>query len=156
MINEACVNLQDYERWRTANNEQFSLHDYAYAVMLTKRVPADALLAFVELVWPNFIEVDGLVLVAEHFDQAKLIDLRSRDYGGSELEFWMNIFSVDGLLQGLPGDCPSHAVSLAKTLQQTWEAKLIRDFPGRRFRVQVVEDESVGDVCVVFNQEQDE
>ena len=87
MTNESRPGLKDYERWRAANNEQFSLNDYAYGVMFNQGVPADAVLALAELVWPRFTEIDGLILLAEQFDRDKLTDLRSREHLGSELEF---------------------------------------------------------------------
>jgi len=143
--------LEDYERWRALNSEPFSLHDYAYAAAFKQCLPADAIVALAAVLWPAFVEVDGLVLLAEQFSAEKLDALRSQGLPANEVEFWMNILAVDGFFQSLPGTSPSHARSLARTLRQAWQAKLALDFPHCRFKVEVVEDEDVGDVCVVFN-----
>ena len=147
---EKNVNLKDYERWRRLNREPFSLYDYAYAAAYQQRLPADAMMAFAMLIWPPFRDVDGLVLLAEQYDATKLARLRSQGLTEAKLEYWMNLLSVDGLFQSLPGATRWHMRAFANTLHQSWRAKLRQDYPMLRFRVEVVIDDEVDDVCVVF------
>ncbi len=153
MANSDHANLKDYESWRRLNAEPFSLFDYAYAVARARRLPADALMAFGAIIWPSFRNVGGMVLLAEQYDPTKLEYLRSQGLSERKIEYWMNLLCIDGFFKALPGATAWHMRSFAETLCQTWRAKLSRDFPTRRFRVEIVVDDEVGDVCVVFYRE---
>ena len=145
------AHLSDYERWKAANAPgELSLFDYAYAAFRSNAVAADGILAIAALVWPTFVEVDGLVLLTEQYTEAKVADLRAQGLSEREVEFWINLFCVDGFFHDLELESPEHQEQLAEILQQSWEAKLVREFPGRAFHVRVVRDADVGDLCVVF------
>lgn len=147
------ASMKDFERWRSANaGQEFSLFDYAYAALCDTRAGADLALAMTKLVWPRFVEVEGCVFLGEQYSLAKESELRSRGFTGPDLEFWINLFSVDGLVRGLPSTSADHEEELALLLRDSWDAKLKKDFPDRFFLVRIVRDEDVGDVCLVFTQ----
>ncbi len=145
------AHLADYEQWKASNApSELSLAEYIHGVFRTKAVAADAILAIAALVWPAFIEVDGLVLLAEQYSPAKLAELRAQGLSEGEAELWINLFCVDGFFLDLEMASPDHEEQLAETLVQSWEAKLAREFPGRAFHVRILRDADVGDLCVVF------
>jgi hypothetical protein len=146
------VALPDYERWRLANlPNPFSLLDYVHGVVSANDLAADIIIAIAQLVWPHFIEVDGVVYLAEQYSEARLSELTSN--GRADAEYWMNLVSVDGLLHELKGGSAEYALSLAELLSRSWAAKLSQEFPQRVFDVRVQADATVGDVCVVFTEQ---
>lgn len=147
------LELVDFERWKAANEGvPFSIADYVHAKLSHDRAHADTLVAIAWLLWPRFIERDALVYLEAQFDPERLSGLRASGVNGHLLEYWMNLFCVDGLFAGIENGTTTHAVSLAETLAEAWAAKLSRDFPTRCFDTRVVTDAQEGDVCVVFNQ----
>jgi hypothetical protein len=136
--------LADYDRWRVANEGiEFSLFDYAYGCLRTSGAEADLIVAIASLVWPRFLEVGGLVFLAEQYTVEKVQALSDQGIAGVELEYWINLFSIDGFFHGLPGVSAEHAEFLAQVLAKAWRAKLTTEFPLREFVVEPVRAGSV-------------
>ncbi len=147
-------NLRDYERWRSSNlPESFSLFDYIHAIMKTKQISADLVIALARLLWPDFVEINGRVFLAEQYSEAKLHELRTQGFNETEAQYWMNLFSVDGLLGAQESSHPDYEGEFAAILECSWSAKLAMDYPGRHFMVRTVQDEDAGDICIVFTDE---
>lgn len=148
--------LQDFETWRSKNSPDFSMHDYLYGRMEVGGISPDLFVAFTELFWPTAIDFDGLVFLGARFSDGRLAELRSQGYDGKELEYWMNLVSLDGMVQlpstGRPDDFRDHALYVAKNLEEMWTDRLRRLFPEKRFLVKVIDDFENGDVCITFYQ----
>ncbi len=145
--------LKDYEKWKIANQEgEFSIFDYVHAVLPTGAAGVDLLIAIARMTWPQFLEIDGLVLLAEQCSAHKLAQFRRQGLADADIEFWTNLLSVDGMLAASDAADRNHEEELASILVAAWRAKLHAEFPTRSFFVRVVRDEDAGDICVVFTQ----
>lgn len=143
------VALVDFDQWKRANREsRFSLVDYAFAALHGQVAHADGAVAFADLFWPNFIEIDGLVLISPLFSKEKLEELRARGLSDRDVELWMNLLSVDGLLGTLKGTTDDHVEYVSRVLAESWQQKLARDFPSGSHHATVKKDTESGDVCV--------
>ncbi len=142
-----------YQQWREANPQgSFSWFDFAHCVMRDGEIGGDLAIALARLIWPEFIEIDSLVFLAEQYSEDRASSLRNQAIVGHHLEYWMNLFSVDGFFSGVDGTPEETQEHLAKILVDAWRAKLTTDFPSRKFVVEIVRDDDVGDLCVVFMQ----
>jgi hypothetical protein len=140
-----------FEDWKAANVERtFGWVDYAHSVLKEHQVPGDFAIAMAQLLWPEFIEVEGSVFLAEQYSSGKALRLEGQGFKGAELEYWMNLFSVDGFLDGVDSATEEDEEQLATLLVKTWQAKLRADFPLRSFRVLAVRDDEAGDLCVTL------
>jgi hypothetical protein len=134
-----------YPAWSAANGGRLSWFDYAAGALHESRAPEDLVLALARILWPTFVEVDGLVFLSDSYSSERVEQLRSQGLEGAQLEHWMNLFCLDGLV-------PTRCEDLAPRLLDTWRAKLGADYPTRTFDVKVLRDEDVGDVCITFFQ----
>jgi hypothetical protein len=121
----------------------------------TSGAESDLVVGIASLVWPRFLEVDGLVFLAEHYAADKVRALADQGIAGGELEYWINLFSIDGFFNELRGASLEHAELLAELLAKAWRAKLATEFPLRQFVVNVIRDAEAGDICVVFRSQLD-
>jgi hypothetical protein len=146
------MTLDDYERFKTINDGSVSLFDYAHAVVRGASLPSDVFLAVALMVWPNLKEVDGNVYLAEQFSELRVEELRAEGRSSRDLEFWMNLFSVDGFLAGFAGDSIEQERAFAALLASSWTMKLRHDYPGKLFNVRIIDSPEDGDVAVTFSQ----
>ncbi len=117
-----------YDDWRAANSPlPFSMFDYAHGVLREAKVSGDVVVALASLVWRMFIEVEQLVFLAEEYSEEKAQALSRRGVTGPDLEYWMNLFSVDGFFQNIAGT-EEDEERLASLLVQSWTAKLSIEF----------------------------
>jgi hypothetical protein len=92
--------------------------------------------AFSKLFWPDFIEVDGCVLLAEHYDrtsfQAWVEELNGEP---QTLEAVINETHVYDLFNNSVGRTPAPAIFewLGQVLLKTWACCLRECFPSKRF-----------------------
>lgn len=104
-------------------------------------------LLYASLIWPEFVEVDGMVFFAEEraaqpalADPAKTL---ARRFGGdrSEMERAFNAVEIPKLFaSAMEADVPEVA-RLAEILRAAWKAKLAADFPDRQFVIEVLRGE---------------
>lgn len=140
--------MPDYLAWARAANGAFGFSDYVHAQVLNGNLTADSLGAIVGWLWPSFVEVDGLIVLASNID--KLVELKSQGGSTDELEYWCNFTNVDGILPGMPN---TFSVYVAKTIRDMWSAKLERDFPSLRFAIEIVELRDLSEISVTFHQD---
>ncbi len=150
------MELSNYATWQKANSPQpYSLFDYVYGAGRSANIPADLFIAFAKLVWPDFVEIDGRIFLAEQYSKTKHEELLKNGSSTQEAQYWMNVFSVDGLFLEIAGDTPEHWEAFAAILRDSWEAKLRRDYPSRKFEVRVLRDENddgADDILIVFTE----
>jgi hypothetical protein len=105
-----------------------------------------ATVACIDLFWPKFVEFEGYVL-HEGFDENVLRNWEGSEHGHDRgaTERAVNFLDVGSLFQN-SGEIDSDMLDaridlLLKTLADVYEAKLRRDFPTRRFRLVLIDDE---------------
>ena len=138
--------LRNFQRWKKANNENFSLWDYLFRV---SRV--EVALAFTKLFLPDLIEHEGGIFLAEVFNneiyeqwKAKL----SNDI--TKIEQVMNHQHIDDILSGADKVGTDNLFYLGQAIKQMWESHLKSLYPNRRFEVCCNRDEYT--VVVTFYQ----
>jgi hypothetical protein len=147
------TDVSRYEQWKAVNpSDSFSWFDYAHCVLRDGQIAGDFAIAIARLVWPAFVEVQGLVFLADQYSDEKMSDLLGQGIVGQQLEYWMNLFSVDGFFSGVESSTQEDEEQLARILAGAWKAKLGAEFPARDFVVEIVRDDDVGDLCLVFVQ----
>ena len=123
---------------------------------LYSEASADLVVAFFKLFWPDVIEVEGYVLLTEHYDQAKLANWLEwqRRTGGErwKLEATLNevhlyhVFLADAALPVLE--------YLATVLARCWRTALREAFPERRFIVfYASEPEDYGPTLTIWQED---
>lgn len=134
-----------YQAWSAANGGTLSWFDYASGVMRDRSAPDDLVVALARILWPSFVEADGRIFLADQYSDERVKRLQSQGIEGDRLEYWMNLFCIDGLV-------PDRCEVVAPTLVDAWRAKLGADYPRREFEVKLLRDEDVGDLCITFHQ----
>jgi hypothetical protein len=109
-----------------------------------------------DLFWPNFVEHDGCVFLActeEYYREW----LQKFEGDKMQVEAMMNHRHILDEL-GPPIENPTRDMVLAigRLLKETWDAKLRRDFPDRKFVVSFPEDDGeLDEYEITFWQERD-
>ena len=137
--------MPDFTEWRTSAGGQFEYSDYIQAQVVRGKITADVLGAIVGWFWPDFIEIDGLTILASKVD--KLSDLRSQGLPDEEVEYWCNFTNIDGVLPGLSVPFTAY---LAGVVGDMWRVKLHEQFPTKTFAVEVVEVQEHNELSVTF------
>lgn len=118
----------------------------------------DHLIAYAELLWPDFVEHDGCILSAGFGEENYQTFLQAQKGDKRATEALMNHRHVVDLIPGAyeSGPTEDQARYLGRLLREMWEAKLAREFPERRFVV-LFEDggDDITDFVVTFHQDWD-
>ena len=114
-------------------------------------------IGYSRLFWPDFVEHDGLVFLADGFSDDGYRDWTRHSSGDRRaVETVMNHRHVFDHFSHHGGTASEEqVVYLGRVLKEIWQAKLARDFPGRRFVVSFPEDpvDYLTDYEVTFWQE---
>jgi hypothetical protein len=141
-----------FEDFRRANiHRAVSKLDYANNVLRGDITHADGVLAIGALFWPEFRVIDGLVFVDALFTDEKLANLRADGCADQEVEYWMNLFSVDGFFDNLPGESPFHIDAVAEMVCSSWAAKAAAEFRNNNLVSHILRDGDTGDVLVTIS-----
>lgn len=138
----------------------FPLRDMtAFNVLDVLHAEGSPLLALLysRLFWPEFAEIDGMVFLRETVeddsDRDRLREAFER-YGcdRTKTEQAFNLHELEEMFgRRLSETSDDEDRELADRLQQMWHARLLRQFPGRRFRIEIVEpEETSGSVGLQF------
>ena len=139
--------LKNYQLWRKANGEAFTLLDYLYGV-----ANIELAIAFTALFWPEFTEHKGGVFFAIGFSE-QLYDQWHEALKGDlvGIEQVMNHRHVADLLPGSENTSSENVLYLGQKIAEMWESRLARLYPKRRFSVRCYRDED-SDVEITFTQ----
>ena len=132
------------------NGEPVGLEWWIYAIGSFEH-----LIAYGELLWPDFVEHDGCILRRNFTEESYRGFLEQTGGNKQAVEAVVNHVHVVDLIHGPEGD-PSdeQLVYVGRLLREMWEAKLAREFPDRKFVVHFEEEgDSVDDFVVNFHQE---
>lgn len=143
--------LSDYQHWKEANSDDFSLWDYLFAV-----TDVEIAIAFTKLFWPNFVEQDGGIFLAEVFE-IELYEQLKAELGEEDItaiERALNQQHIDEMLPGAEKVGAENVLYLGQAIAQMWDSRLKSLYPQRRFQVECKPNEFA--VSVTFYQIRDE
>lgn len=100
------------------------------------------------LIWPTFVETNGMVFLAEEKRAQPALDDPSRTLADmfhgdqAEMERQFNYVAVSTLVGARPGvDDDDAEDRLARLLEESWAAKLAREYPNWDFAVEVTQED---------------
>lgn len=133
--------LNDFDKWKNLN-QNFTLFDYVFQEAKSVNLNSDFYFAFYELIWPKFIHKGEFVFLEQNYSlekQHQLLAIVSDKNEQHNIEFWMNLVSVDPFFDHT--DAPDENIeAFTKKLVETWSAKLKIDFPDMTFKVDYLQD----------------
>lgn len=139
----------DFASFVSANAEnEVSGFDYLHAIYRTENLPADFILWFAKLFWPEFTTTDGMVFVSEVFDARRYQDLLNEGHGYKNSQFWMNLLEVTGLFDQLS---TVQAMIVAESLANSWNSKLQKEGVFSVGLARAICDEKTGEVYVTID-----
>jgi hypothetical protein len=105
------------------------------------------------LFWPDFIEFEDCVFQAEPFNEITVRNCLKQTSGNKQAtEKVINHLHLYYLFPNINEPTVEQVIYLAELLKQIWECKLQRDFPARRFTVDIFDD---SDLQITFWQPRD-
>lgn len=139
--------LSDFQQWKKANGDDFSLWDYLFG-----SANIEIAIAFTKLFWPDFVEHEGGIFLSEAFD-SQIYEQWKIELGNdvAAIEQVMNHQHVDDILPGAQNASSDNLLYLGQALAQMWESRLKSLYPQRRFQVKCDRDEDT--VVVTFFQD---
>ena len=119
-----------------ANGEPVSLDHWIWAVGSFEQM-----IAYGELFWPDFVEHDGCILRAGFAEENYRGFMQQTGGDKRAVEAVINHVHISDLISKPEGPSEEQAVYLGRLLQEMWQAKLEREFPGRAFTVRFDADD---------------
>lgn len=114
-------------------------------------------IGYLSIFWPSFVEHDGMVFRDEEVDEASVSSWLTATGGNKQaVEATLNHFHILHLQHpGIWKDATETQLRfIGETLKEAWAAKLARDYPTKRFVVELLEGtrENLEEYQVVFYQ----
>lgn len=148
MTSNAPRRLPRFDEWRDGFGGSVGIWDYA-----AQKGGLTMALAFASLFWPELIDVDGSVFLAERFDASAYAQWRSQLGDRPEaIERTMNHVHLWDLFQPEREEVPAGELDrLAEIMAETWRVALARQFPERSGQVLLESgDEDYGPTLTLF------
>lgn len=123
--------LERYQEWTKYNPDSFTKWSY-----LRNEVRAEDVVLLTTLLWPNFIEIDGIVFLAENFNEKTYRkQKRKAHWNASEYGAIVNHIHLEDAFN--EDDIPPHCVMvyIGKIMRQMWECRLSTLFAKKAFVV---------------------
>lgn len=120
-----------------------------------ERKPCPSLsLLIARLVWPQFVEIHGLVLLADQVGgDLAFVEKAIADAGPDRAEGRINTVYLDQLFGGEDSDETFSAIeAIGRILEQTWSIKAKQDFPSKDFVARFDYYSEEGDPGIVITQ----
>lgn len=138
--------LIDFQQWKQANGDDFSLLDYLFGV-----ANAEIAIAFTKLFLPDIIEHEGGIFLAQAFNKETYERWKAK-LGNDiiAIEKVMNHLHIDDLLPGTEKVGIDNLFYLGNAISQMWTSRLKSLYPDRNFQVSCDRDEYT--VVVTFCQ----
>lgn len=124
--------LPDFQQW-LSQNQPGQPHLWEY---VRQRTNVDLAAAYASLFWPDFLEVEGCVLLAERYDPQEFAQWLEHFKGNTEqLERMLNHVHVYDLILDPAADAVDIQVweHIGQALLHCWRAALRTQFPERAF-----------------------
>lgn len=138
-----------FRRWNKGGRVEDSGKWASYQVYSTR---VDQMLCYIDLLWPEFIETDDLILRkgAIPEDWARFIEAaRTANWSLSDIEYVVNHLHLSDVFLNDPDrDSIDMTVYtfLAQTISDTWKSRLNTLFPKREFVVEVNQEDGIPEV----------
>jgi hypothetical protein len=138
--------LPRLKRWLAS--EEGSVWDF-----LAVQGGAELAIAFSALYWPEFVEIEGCVLLREHYDPANFQEwLEKLEGDKSKVERVINHVHLWDLFKLDEENIPEKAIEdLARVLSLCWKCALREQFAGLDFDMRLVLDESEYGPTIFFS-----
>ncbi|USX11871.1 hypothetical protein NHH88_19440 [Oxalobacteraceae bacterium OTU3CAMAD1] len=121
-------------------------YDYVHAVHKTANLSGDFLIWFGKLMWPQLVEMNGLIYISDLYSNERYENFISGGRSKKQAQFWMNLLEISGIFDDLPDE---QMKLLAKNIAECWSAKIRQDFGENHEGARVIVDEENGEVFVV-------
>ena len=123
--------LHDYEHWRQALGK----HDMGFWDYLSVRADFELAGAFAKLFWPDFIEVEGYIFLAEHYSEATFRRWQEKTQDRGSIELVINEVHIYDLFMADKNTQvhPTLFAFLRRILADSWECALNSAFSDRQF-----------------------
>jgi len=142
--------LKDFQVWKAANSDAFSLGDYLFGVS-----NLETAIAFTKLFWPDSLVHEEGIFLTDGFSIDNYKEWKEKLDGDiTSIEKIMNLRYVDDLLPSADDISRNNLIYFGQTLADMWESKLAKTFSGKLFLVECNFDEDDQDskVTVTFSQ----
>lgn len=140
--------LFSFEAFRGANPEKtLGGYDYLQMISAVAELPADFIVWFSRLFSPQFILVEGNVLIDSLFEPQRYEELRRNGKSAGEAQFWINLLEVTGLFAQLT---VTQAEELAEGIVDAWNMKLDKEFPLSVHKARSIHDQETNEIFVVI------
>lgn len=138
--------LLNFQQWKQANGNDFSIFDYLFGV-----ANVEVAIAFSKLFWPDFVEYKGGIFWTEAFN-IEIYQQWKEKLGNdiNAIERMMNHHHIDDLLPGAEKVGIDNLYYLGNTIAQMWSSRLKLVYPDRTFQVDCDRDEYT--VVITFHQ----
>ena len=138
--------MSEFQQWKKANGDDFSLWDYLSGV-----ANVEVALAFTKLFCPDVVEHDGGIFLSETFNQEIYEQWKAElENDITAIEQVMNHQHIDDLLPGADRVGIDNLFYLGQVIRQMWENHLKARYPKQDFQVSCNHDEYT--VVVTFCQ----
>jgi hypothetical protein len=137
-----------FEDLKSSNpGKQVTCLDYLKITMGNGGLHPDMLRCFLDLLHPKFRLFEGRVYVDWDFDERRLADLHGQGHSIAASQFWMNLIGLTDLLE-IEFE---HVKSIGMLIADSWNQKLMNEFPMTTELARTVVDDDVGEVYVVIS-----
>lgn len=124
--------LKDFQLWKTANSENFSLGDYLFGVS-----NLETAIVFTKLFWADFLNHEGGIFLADGFTVENYEKWKEELDGDiKSIEKIINLRYVADLLPDADDISRNNLIYFGQTLADIWESKLTKTFPEKLFLVE--------------------
>lgn len=142
--------LKDFQTWKSANSESFSLGNYLFGVS-----SLEIAIAFTKLFWADFLEHEGGFFLMDGFT-VETYDQWKEKLGSDikSIEKVMNLRHIDDFLPGADDTSRNNLIYFGQTIADMWESKLTKIFLGKLFLVECDFDEAdlASEITITFCQ----
>lgn len=116
----------------------------------------DHFVGFSRLLWPELLEHQGRIYVSDFFSHARLAEMLASGASPSVAQTFINALDLSTLFsEAAEAIEDDQLLYLAATLEQTWAAKVARDYPGRVVEIIVenaLEEPGIGELLVTLRE----
>ncbi|WP_158996832.1 hypothetical protein [Pigmentibacter ruber] len=144
------IEFKDFDLWKSIN-KFMDVNDYLTTIIDHYKIPSDFLIFFSDLIFPEFIIIDEMIFLKNHFKEEYFNRLLKEKTSCSEIEYWMNLVLISSYFPE-SDEFIDHALFLAEKLKKSIDLKLKNDFPNKMFSVDFTYDQDNGDVLFTFYQ----
>lgn len=116
----------------------------------------DHFVGFSHVLWPELLEHQGRIYLSDFFSHARLVEMLASGVSPRVAQTFMNALDLSTLFSEAAETIEDdQLLYLAATLEQTWAAKVARDYPGRVVEIIVdnaLEEPGIGELLLTLRE----